>query len=121
MRPNERAVARLRERKGRPAKPLAVMVPWRGEDGLRLRPRRGAAVDERGCGATRQRSADRDLQHAQDACSPQSLAPGLRELGVMLPYSPLHHLLLEDFGAALVATSGNLSGEPVLTEPQEVQ
>ena len=39
----------------------------------------------------------------------------------MLPYSPLHHLLLEDFGAALVATSGNVSGEPVLTEPEEVE
>ncbi len=39
----------------------------------------------------------------------------------MLPYSPLHHLLLEDFGGALVATSGNISGEPVLTEPAEAQ
>jgi hydrogenase maturation protein HypF len=50
-----------------------------------------------------------------------AVAPGLRELGLMLPYSPLHHLLLEDFGAALVATSGNVSGEPVLTGQQEVE
>jgi hydrogenase maturation protein HypF len=50
-----------------------------------------------------------------------AVAPGLRELALMLPYSPLHHLLLDDFGAALVATSGNLSGEPVLTEPVEVE
>jgi hydrogenase maturation protein HypF len=39
----------------------------------------------------------------------------------MLPYSPVHHLLLDDFGAALVATSGNVSGEPVLTDPAEVE
>ena len=44
------------------------------------------------------------------------VAPGLDEIGVMLPYSPLHHLLLNDFGHPLVATSGNISGEPVLTD-----
>ena len=50
-----------------------------------------------------------------------SIAPGSSDIGVMLPYSPLHHLLLADFGAALVATSGNLSGEPVLTAPEEAE
>lgn len=44
------------------------------------------------------------------------IAPNSGEIGAMLPYSPLHHLLLEDFGAPLVATSGNISGEPVLTD-----
>jgi hydrogenase maturation protein HypF len=118
---NERAVVRLRARKGRPEKPLAIMVPWRGRDGLdyarvlvHLSPLQAAALS----GAVR--------PIVLTACSPQaplapSIAPNLREIGLMLPYSPLHHLLLEDFGAALVATSGNLSGEPVLTEPKEVE
>jgi hydrogenase maturation protein HypF len=118
---NESAVARLRLRKGRPAKPLAVLVPWRGGDGLDY----ARSV------------AELSAPQATELCNPvrpivlvsqrangmiaASVAPGLREIALMLPYSPLHHLLLQDFGAALVATSGNLSGEPVLTEPEQVE
>jgi hydrogenase maturation protein HypF len=118
---NEGAVVRLRVRKGRPAKPLAVLVPWRGRDGLdyarglaELSPLQAMAL----CEAARPIVLVPQRANAMIAAS---VAPGLRELALMLPYSPLHHLLLEDFGAALVATSGNLSGEPVLTEPEEVQ
>jgi hydrogenase maturation factor HypF (carbamoyltransferase family) len=49
-----------------------------------------------------------------------ALAPGIDEIGVMLPYSPLHHLLIGRFGRPLVATSANPSGEPVLTDNDEV-
>src|ERR1700724_2608255 len=42
-----------------------------------------------------------------------SVAPGNRQLGVMLPYTPLHHLLLRDFGRPIVLTSGNVSDEPI--------
>ena len=49
------------------------------------------------------------------------VAPGLDELGVMLPPSPMHLLLTADFGRPLVATSGNISGEPVLTDEQEAE
>jgi hydrogenase maturation protein HypF len=118
---DENAVARLRERKGRPAKPLAVMVPWCGSDGLdyarkisHLSPQESAAL----CDTVRPIVL---TARRTDTRLAASIAPGLREFGLMLPYSPLHHLLLEDFGAALVATSGNLSGEPVLTEPEEVE
>ncbi len=118
---NDHAVGRLRTRKGRPAKPLAVMVPWRGDDGLdyarglaQLSPLQAATL----------RDSVRPIvltPRRANAAVAAAIAPGLRELALMLPYSPLHHLLLEDFGAALVATSGNLSGEPVLTEPEEAE
>ncbi|MDH5512288.1 MAG: carbamoyltransferase HypF [Gammaproteobacteria bacterium] len=117
---NDIAVARLRAKKPRPHKPLAVMFPAGGADGLE---------------AVRV-VADLTAEHEQwlrdparpivlvnrKSHAPLSLriAPGLREIGVMLPYSPLHHLLLDDFGGPLVVTSGNLSGEPVLTEIDDV-
>ena len=50
-----------------------------------------------------------------------SVAPGLTEIGSFLPYSPLHHLLLSAFGGPVIATSGNVSGEPVLTDPAEAE
>ncbi|HUW77023.1 MAG TPA: Sua5/YciO/YrdC/YwlC family protein, partial [Gallionella sp.] len=56
-----------------------------------------------------------------DSALPDAIAPGLREIGAMLPYSPLHHLLLDSFGSPLVATSGNVSGEPVLTDNGEAE
>jgi hydrogenase maturation protein HypF len=50
-----------------------------------------------------------------------SIAPGLGEIGLMLSYSPLHHLLVTDFGGPLIATSANISGEPVLTDAESVE
>ncbi len=117
----EDAVARLRARKRRPTKPLALMVTWCGDDGLdqarslvQLSPLQAAALTD----AARPIVLARRRNTAPLAAS---IAPGLREVGLMLPYSPLHHLLLDAFGSALVATSGNLSGEPVLTEADEAQ
>jgi hydrogenase maturation protein HypF len=118
---NEAVVTRLRVRKGRPAKPLALMIPWRGRDGLdyarglvELSPLEGALL----------RNSERPivLAHRRARARVASgVAPGLRELALMLPYSPLHHLLLEEFDGALVATSANLSGEPVLIDPEQVE
>jgi hydrogenase maturation protein HypF len=118
---SEAAVQRLRARKHRPHKPLAVMVPQRGADGLdeaRRWARPDAAAQRWLSDPTRTivlcRKAD------PDPLAP-GIAPGLHEIGIFLPYSPLHHLLLDDIGGPVVATSGNLSGEPVLTGPEEAQ
>ena len=118
---NQTAVSTLRARKRRPDKPLAVMVPMAGADRLDAA-RELADLDE----ATAARLADpeRPIMLARlrpDAPLAASIAPGLNEVGLMLPYSPIHHLLLGDLGGPIVATSGNLSGEPVLTDPEDVE
>ncbi|HXY04940.1 MAG TPA: carbamoyltransferase HypF [Burkholderiaceae bacterium] len=109
-------VQKLRERKRRPNKPLAVMFPLAGTDGLeRLR----CDLDPNGneCAALLDFARPIVLVRRNATSSlPKNLAPGLNEIGALLPYSPLHALLLGDFGGPLVATSGNVSGEPVLTD-----
>ncbi|MBN1161449.1 MAG: carbamoyltransferase HypF [Dehalococcoidales bacterium] len=111
---SEKAVNRLRRRKKRPGKPLAVMV---------------AGMDEV------RRHCEVDAEEEQLLLSPGSpivlmkwkvdsnitraVAPGLKYLGVMLPYTPLHHLLLRETGLPLVMTSGNLSEEPIAKDNDE--
>ena len=56
-----------------------------------------------------------------DAPAAPSVAPDSPWLGLMLPYTPLHHLLLESFGGALVMTSGNRSDEPIAYEDDEAR
>jgi len=118
---NDTAVCRLRERKCRPHKPLAVMFPLRGADGL------DAARDHLRLDAVAAAALSdpaRPIVLAQKARPfrlSEHLAPGLGELGAFLPYSPLHHQLLAGFGGPLVATSGNISGEPVITDEEEAR
>ena len=118
---NDQSIARLRASKPRPDKPLAVMFPATGPLGLDSV---STAVDPKPGEADLLTSPDRPivLMSRKKECllSPQ-IAPGLEEVGVMLPYSPLHHLLLNGFGGPLIATSGNISGEPVLTDAAEVE
>ncbi len=118
---NREAVLRLRQRKPRPAKPLAVLFPAAGADSLDALRREVAPSAEE---ARLLRDPMRPIvliRKRSGGTLPEAIAPGLAEIGVMLPYSPLHHLLLEDFGGPVVATSANLSGEPVLTDNTEVE
>ncbi len=118
---SEAAVMRLRLRKARPHKPLAVMLPWRGGDGMGW-VRRVSRPDE--AAAVLLADPRRPIvlvAKRNDSPLASSIAPGLGEVGLMLPYSPLHHLLLDDMGGPLVATSANISGEPVLTDGWEVE
>jgi hydrogenase maturation protein HypF len=111
------AVTRLRHRKHRPAKPFAVMCA----DVAAVR-RLCFVSDEEGAlleGSVRPIVL---LQRRQDAGASQvadSVAPGLQELGVMLPYTPMHHLLLRVVSGPLVMTSGNVSEEPIAKDNDE--
>jgi len=117
---NEAAVGLLRRRKRRPDKPLAIMVPVEGGDGLvALRKFVCLSADDQKLIAGPMRPIVL-VPKRTDSSLAGNLAPGLSELGVFLPYTPLHQLLTSGFGRPLVATSGNISGEPVLTENDEV-
>jgi hydrogenase maturation protein HypF len=117
----EAAVQRLRARKHRPHKPLAVMFPQTGHDGLDS-VRADLEPDQTECAALSEPARPIVLTtRRQDSSLAPSVAPGLAEVGAFLPYSPLHHLLLAAFGGPIVATSGNVTGEPVLTDPAEAE
>ena len=118
---NDQAIARLRQRKHRPNKPLAVMFPINGDDGLDAVRKEVFVSRESGRLITGPTRPIVLVKRRPESSLPLRIAPGLNELGVFLPYSPLHALLLGQCGRPLVATSGNISGEPVLTENQEVR
>ena len=105
---DEAVVAELRARKHREDKPFALMAPG-AEHALELIELDDAAGRLL---ASRERPIVLALRRPDAPVAP-SVAPGARDLGVMLPYSPLHHLLLGDAGAALVLTSANVSDEPI--------
>jgi hydrogenase maturation protein HypF len=108
---DEEAVVRLRRRKRRPSKPFAVLVADPA-------PYCEASAEELALLGGPARPIV--LLRSRGGLAP-SLAPGLREVGVMLPATPLHHLLLHDFGAPLVMTSGNLSEEPICRDDDEAR
>jgi hydrogenase maturation protein HypF len=105
---------RLRERKGREEKPFAIMVPGlaRAAELAEL-----SALDEELL-TSRARPIVLARRRRRAAVA-ELVAPRQRFLGLMLPYSPLHHLLLADVATPLVMTSGNLSSDPIIYEDAE--
>ena len=111
---NDEAVKVLRDRKKRPYKPLAVMMTSlqeikqhcfvsSEEERLLLSPQCPIVL----------------LRWKGESSVSHEVAPGLKYLGVMLPYTPLHHLLLREANLPLVMTSGNLSEEPICKDNDE--
>jgi hydrogenase maturation protein HypF len=110
------AVRRLRERKRRSDKPFALMAPnmeqverfcrvSEAERAALLSPRRPIVIMDR----------------RPEATISAAVAPGNNTVGIMLPYTPLHHLLFDEDLRILVMTSGNLSEEPIVSRNEEVR
>jgi hydrogenase maturation protein HypF len=105
---SEAAVAALRARKHREDKPFAVMVA-----DLDAARRLCLVDDAEAALLTSQARPIVLLARRPDTDVAASTAPGNRQLGIMLPYTPLHHLLLASVGRPMVLTSGNVSEEPI--------
>ena len=108
---DEEAVGELRSRKHREEKPFAVMV--RDLMAARELVKVSAAAE---CVLAGQRRPIVLLPRRAGAALADSVAPGNVQLGVMLPYTPLHHLLARRLRAPFVLTSGNVSDEPIAHE-----
>ncbi|MCK4504724.1 MAG: carbamoyltransferase HypF [Candidatus Aegiribacteria sp.] len=115
---SDKAVLILRERKGRKTKPFALMFPssdmissWcelsEMEQNLLRSPESPIVL------------LKKRENHGSSKKLSDFISPGNPDLGVMLPYTPLHHLLLQEIGEPVVATSGNLSDEPICTDEKE--
>jgi hydrogenase maturation protein HypF len=113
---NAQAVGRLRQRKRRQCKPFALMA--RDLKVIRRYCTIGAE-EERQLTATPAPIVLLDADGAEQL--PQAVAPGLATLGVMLPTTPLHLLLLQDIDAPLVMTSGNIAAVPPLIDDGEAR
>ena len=116
---NEEAVGRLRERKHREDKPLALMAPYldliKAYCEVSSLEERLLSSPESPIVLLRRRG---ELREWIRPIAP-SVAPGNPDLGVMLPYTPLHHVLARDLGTPVVATSGNRSDEPICTDERD--
>lgn len=110
------AVQRLRDRKGRGGKPFAVMYPSLA---MLKKDARLTAAEEALLASA---AAPIVLLRRRPRAAPcDAVAPGLTTIGAMLPYSPLHHLLLAVLDYPVVMTSGNLAEEPMVTVAEDAR
>ena len=110
---NPDALNRLRRRKGRCEKPFAVMMPTIEQV------EQVCEVSEVERRLLQSAAAPIVLLHHTGSEMAPQVAPENPYLGVMLPYTPLHHLLMAELGFPVVATSGNRSDEPIVTDNYE--
>lgn len=111
---DDSAVRRLRQRKHREEKPFALMAA------ILAQIEREAMVSD----MERRLLASPEgpivlLDRRPDGSIPASVAPSNPTLGIMLPTTPLHHLLMAEVGNLVIATSGNLSDEPICVDEHE--
>ena len=112
---DDAVVTRLRRRKNRPAKPFAVMVA--GLDAAR----RIAEIDDAAAAALSSPAAPIVLVPRLGPIVSDAVSPGLTDLGVMLAYSPVHHLLFDRIGdVPLVMTSANQGGSPIVFRDEDL-
>ena len=112
---NEAAVATLRKRKRRPSKPFAVMV----KDVEMARTL--ADIGEQEEAMLRSKERPVVLLNAQRSTLSAYVSPGLTRIGLFLPYTPLHLLLLHRLDRPLVATSANMTDEPICTDRESLE
>ena len=107
---NEVAVRRLREKKNRPTKPFAVMSSLEDAGGLvNIAPQEADLLTSPAAPIVL-------LTRRAEAQIAPNVAPDCRDLGIILPYTPLHHLIVSQVGCPLVATSANFGGEPIIVD-----
>jgi hydrogenase maturation protein HypF len=111
---NSKAIKRLRERKLRWEKPLALMV----KDLQHIKPYVTLSNPEERLLVSERRPIVL-LKKQENIQLPSEIAPNNQYLGIMLPYTPLHHILFQNAPPLLVMTSGNLTEEPIAIQNQE--
>lgn len=113
---NAEAVQRLRARKQRPTKPFALLFPNLSQ--LEQMAQVSPAAAQALTGAVSPIVLLPFKENAKARLAIDDIAPGLGQIGVMLPYTPLYELLLAAYGQPVVATSGNISNTPIVYQDE---